>query len=383
MRPFYLYLAAWILPLTSAFWFISDYNVGVSSFSLNYLVGLLSAFFVTSLLFSFMFPNKAPKAFIVGKFNSNKSIKLQGELIIIWYCIFFIEVLESGGVPAYGLMGKIYYYEFGISTLHGFSNMLRALIWSNLVLLYLLGMRVPVWMKVMTVLMVASAVLLEQSRGTFAMTLLFALGPMAIFTKITIFRSIRVGGLLLLFLMVFSAFRFIRYSESPIEEILLIANLAIEGDFYKYLIEPAANYIATPILNAGVNIDIVDDFGFFPVETMSSLVPSVIVGMLNQVNPDTMVTDYGVLFNEMFNTTTYVVPFVRDFGLVGGFIVINAFFVYCTYVFFKARNGSVEHIIKLSPLMMCLALSFFTSYLTSLVTVVYLLVSGAVARRMV
>jgi oligosaccharide repeat unit polymerase len=378
MRPFYLYLAAWILPLTSAFWFISDYNIGVSTFSLNYLVGLLLAFFVTSLLFSFMFPNKAPKAFIVGKFNSNKSIKLQGKLIIIWYSIFLLEVLESGGVPAYGLMGKIYYYEFGIPSLHGFSNMLRALIWSNLVLLYLLGMRVPVWMKVTTVLMVASALLLEQSRGTFAMTLLFALGPMAIFMKISIFRAIRDGVYLLLFLMVFSAFRFIRYSESPIEEMLLIANLAIEGEFYKYLIEPAANYIAAPILNAGLNLDVADAFRFSPYETIQPLIPSRIRHFFPWNE-----TDYGELLNEMFNTTTYVTPFVRDFGLIGGFIAINSFFVYCTYVFFKARNGSVEHIIKLSPLMMCLALSFFTSYLTSLVTLVYILISRAVARRMV
>ncbi len=382
MRPFYLYSAAWIFPLTSSFWFISEYNIGVSSFSLSYLVGLLLVFFVASLLFSFIFPNKAPRAFIVGKFNLDKSIKLQGKLIVIWYSIFLLEVLESGGVPAYGFMGKIYYYEFGISTLHGFSNMLRALIWSNLVLLYLLGMRVPVWMTVMTVLMVASALLLEQSRGTFVMTLFFALGPMAIFMKLTIFKVARYGAFLLLFLAVFSAFRFIRYSDSPLEEMLLIANLAIEGEFYKYLIEPAANYIAAPILNAGLNIDAADNFGFLPVETMSSLVPSFFQGILVKFQSG-METDYGLLINEMFNTTTFVTPFVRDFGLVGGFLVISSFFIYSTYVFFKARSGSVEHIIKLSPIMMCLALSFFTSYLTSLVTVVYILISRAVARRMV
>ena len=215
------------------------------------------------------------------------------------------------------------------------------------------------------------------------MTLLFALGPIAIFMKLTIFKVARYGAFLLLFLVVFSAFRFIRYSDSPLQEMLLIANLAIEGEFYKYLIEPAANYIATPILNAGLNIDNVDNFGFVPVETMSTLVPSSLQSILVQTGAASFETDYGVLVNEMFNTTTFVTPFVRDFGLVGGFIVISSFFIYTTYVFFKARSGSVEHIIKLSPLMMCLALSFFTSYLTSLVTVVYILISRAVARRMV
>ena len=211
------------------------------------------------------------------------------------------------------------------------------------------------------------------------MTLLFALGPMAIFIKISIFRVMKYSVYLLLFLALFSSFQFIRYSASPMDEILLILNLAIDGDGYKYFIEPVANYVATPILNAGLNIDIADDFRFVPVETMLPLIPS----FLREILFPGMESDYGALLNEGFNTTTYIVPFVRDFGLVGGFIVISSFFFYCTYVFFKARNGSVEHIIKLSPLMMCLALSFFTSYLTSLVTVVYILISRAVARRMV
>ena len=197
--------------------------------------------------------------------------------------------------------------------------------------------------------------------------------------KISIFRVIKYSVLLLVFLALFSSFQFIRYSDSPMEEMLLVFNLAIEGEVYKYLIEPVANYISAPILNAGLNIDIADNFGFVPAETMSSLVPTI----FGEILFPGVETDYGALVNEAFNTTTYVVPFVQDFGLVGGFIVISSFFFYSTYVFFKARNGSVEHIIKLSPLMMCLGLSFFTSYLTSLVTVVYILISRAVARRMV
>lgn len=378
MRPFYLYFLVWILPLTSSFWFISDFNIGISTFSLNYLAALLLSFFCVSLLFSFMFPNKRARVDVVKKFNSNKSIKLQSQLVISWYFLFFLEVLYSGGLPVlWG--GEQGYAEFGIPTIHGFSNMLRALIFSNIVLLHLLGMRVPAWVTGMSVFTLFSALVLEQSRGAFVMTLLFALGPMAIFMKISIFRVLRYSVFLIVFLALFSSFQFIRYSDSPMEEILLVINLAIDGDVYKYLIEPVANYIATPVLNAGLNIDIADNFGFVPVATLSSLVPSI----FGDIVFSGVETDYGALSNEAFNTTTYVVPFVRDFGLVGGFIVLSSFFFYSTYVFFKARNGSVEHIIKLSPLMMCLGLSFFTSYLTSLITVVYILISRAIARRMV
>jgi oligosaccharide repeat unit polymerase len=378
VRPFYLYFVVWILPLTSALWFISDFNIGISTFSISYLVGLLGAFFVTSLLFSFMFPKKRTIAHLVEKFNSKKSIKLQVQLLIFWYAFFLLEVLVSGGLPIlWG--GQRGYGEFGIPTIHGLSNMLRALIFSNIVLLHFLGMRVPAWVTGASVFVLFSALVLEQSRGAFVMTLLFALGPLSVFMKISIVRLIKLSIVAPLTFMLLSIFQFLRYAKSPMEELLIIFNLAFQGDFYKYLIEPAANYIATPILNAGLNLDIADDFRFVPVETMLPLIPS----FLREILFPGMETDYGALLNEGFNTTTYIVPFVRDFGLVGGFIVISSFFFYCTYVFFKARNGSVEHIIKLSPLMMCLALSFFTSYLTSLVTVVYILISRAVARRMV
>lgn len=378
MRPFLLYFGVWILPLTSASWFISDFNIGITNFSLSYLIGLVLLFFIISILFTFMFPYKLPRAFIAEKFNKEKSIKLQTQLVIIWYIIFLLEIMYSGGLPVMWGAEKSY-YDFGIPTIHGLANMLRGLIFSNVVLLHLVDIRVPRLITWMSVSVLLSALVLEQSRGAFVITLLFALGPLAIFMKISIFRVIKYSVFLMLLVVTFSSFQFVRYSDSPMEEISRIFILVVEGDFYKYAIEPIANYIATPAINAGLNIDVADNFGLVPTETMQSLVPSVISQFLLPATE----TDYGVLLNEAFNTTTYITPFIRDFGLIGGFVVIGLFFFYCTYVFFKARNGSVEHIIKLSPLMMCLALSFFTSFLTSLVTVLYILTSRAIARRMV
>lgn len=377
MRPFLLYFGVWILPLTSASWYISDFNIGMTKFSLNYIIGLLFLFFVISLLFTFMFPNKAPRSFIAEKFNSKKSIKLQFQLVVIWYFLFFLEILYSGGLPIMWSGGKSY-YDFGIPTIHGFSNMLRGLIFSNIVLLHLIGIRVPRLITLMSVLTVISALVLEQSRGAFVMLLLFGLGPMIIFMKISFFRIIKYSSLLVMIAVTFSTFQFLRYADSPIEEMLLIFSMVIDGDFYKYLIEPIANYIATPIFNAGLNIDVAANFGMIPNATTSSLIPSFIYDLLFPVSE----TDYGVLINEAFNTTTFITPFVMDFGLIGAYLVIGTFFFYCTYVFFMARNGSVEHLIKLSPLIMCLGLSFFTSYLTSLLVIIYIFISRSVARRM-
>ncbi len=365
------------MPLTSAVWFISGFNVGISNLALNYLTGLLLSLFVMSALFTFIYPKNLPRASIIRKFNPAKSIKLQRQMVIIWYILFVLEVLYSGGVPVFW-DGHRGYGEFGIPTIHGFSNMLRSILFSNLVLLYLVGIRVPRWITIMTVATLLIALILEQSRGAFVMTLVFSIGPAAIFMKLSLKKLIKYGVYFVLLAAIFSSFQFIRYADSPLEEIALIFELVLSGGSYKYLIEPIANYIATPILNAGLNLDTVSNFRFFPEETLKPLVPSVIRDALFH----SVEKDYGVLLNEAFNTTTYVTPFVRDYGLVGGFMTINAFFFYCNYVFAKARYGSVEHIIKLSPLLMCLALSFFTSYITSLITLMYILLSRTVARRM-
>ena len=98
--------------------------------------------------------------------------------------------------------------------------------------------------------------------------------------------------------------------------------------------------------------------------------------------PDDLEDHYGKLISPTYNTTSFITPFVRDFGWGGASLIFCAFFFYCNYAFVRAKYGSIKHLVQLGPLTLCLALSFFTSYLTSLVTIVYLLASGAIARRM-
>ena len=378
MRVFLLYALIWLIPLNSSYWFLSDFNVGLSELASMYLLGFVFISFFSSVLMSIIFFKKPSLKKIIDKFDENRSIDFQSKIVALWFMIFLAEIIYSGGVPAFWGSQRGY-AEFGIPMIHGFSNMIRGLIFSNLVLFFVFKFNIPRYLLVLSFLTLLSSLILEQSRGAFILTLAFGLGPIVLFLKLSLKKFMQ--GLIILSVLIptFSIFQFIRYADAPISEIVVIADLARSNDeAYKYLLEPIFNYIATPVLNAGLNIDIAPLYNFSPKNTFQPLIPSTFRTYLFTNNE----ADYGELINESFNTTTFVTPFVQDFGLIGGFLFISAFIFFTHYVYAKARHGSLWHIIAFSALIMCLVLSIFSSYLTSLVTIVYLILTGISSRRM-
>lgn len=378
MKIFLLYALIWLIPLNSSYWFLSDFNVGLSNLASVYLLSFIFISFFSSLLMSIIFFKKPSIKKIIEKFDEQRSIDFQSKIVALWFMIFLVEIIYSGGVPAFW-GGQRGYSEFGIPMIHGFSNMLRGLIFSNLILFFIFKFNVPKYLIVLSVLTLLSSLILEQSRGAFVITLAFGLGPIVLFLKFSLKKILQ--GLIVLSVLIplFSIYQFIRYADSPISETAIIVDLVKSDDqAYKYLLEPIFNYIATPVLNAGLNIDIAPLYKFSPINTLQPLVPSTFRHYLFANNQAV----YGELINEAFNTTTFVTPFVQDFGLIGGFLFISAFIFFAHYVYAKARHGSLWHIIAFPALIMCLVLSIFSSYLTSLVTIVYLILTGITTRRM-
>ena len=381
MRPFYLYFFLWLIPLSSSVWFVSDYNVGLSSLALMFISSLILVFLMSNILMSIVFYKKPTLEKIISKFDRDRSIYFQSKIVYLWLFIFICEIIYSGGLPAFW-GGQRGYSEFGIPTIHGLSNMLRGLMLSNLVMFFIFKFNIPKSLVFFTIFSLLSAIFLEQSRGAFIVTICFAIAPLMLFMKISFKNMLKIVTTVCIILPTFSVFQFVRYAESPINELISIGEF-VQGneEAYKYLIEPVANYIATPALNAGLNIDKVPFLILSPSETIKPLLPSFIRNYIFAASSG-VDGEYGELINKAFNTTSFITPFVRDYGLIGGFSILSIFLFYCNYVFAKARCGSPWHIIAASPLMMCIALSIFNSYLTSLITLVYLLVSGISARRM-
>jgi len=381
MRLFWLYAAVWFLPLTSAGWYVSGYNVGLSSLAQNYMFGLIAMMGVMSILCSVIFKNKRPEAILIARFSESKSINFHTKCLQVWFCIFALEVVISGGAPIVWGSEKNY-GDFGLPVLHGFSNMLRAMIFAHFVLFRYLNFKLSRRLIILSCLPIISALIIEQSRGAFVMTMCFALGPMLLFSTSSLKKIIKTLIIIPVLVIVLSVFQFLRYADSAIDELTVISEYVVDSDAaYEKLLEPVFNYIATPALNAGLNIDVSRAFNFHPNETIKPLIPSPLRPIFWDMSLDTK-DDWGLLVNEAFNTSSFITPFVRDFGVLGSGLFFTWFFFVCTYVYHKARCGSIVNIVRLPPLVMCIALSFFTTYISSLVTILYLVVATPVSKRL-
>ena len=381
MRLFILYVAVWIMPLSSATWYESGYNVGLSGIAKFYMFSLIAIMFYFSFIALFIFRKIPSKEIVKSRFNEIKSINFQVQCIKLWFCIFILEVIFSGGAPIIWDSQRNY-GDFGIPTVHGFSNLLRAMIISHLVLFKQLNFKMSRTIVLFSILPLFGALIVEQSRGAFVMTGCFALAPWLLFLRLSLKKILIVLISAPLLVVTLSIFQFIRYADSAVEESTMIWTLVSEEEAaYEKLVEPVFNYIATPALNAGLTIDKTPMFKFHPYESIKGLVPTPLRPLFWNMDPHTK-DDFGELVNEAFNTSTFISPFVRDFGIVGSLIFFSGFFFMSIYVYHKARCGSVVNIVRLPPLVMCIALSFFTTYLTSLVTILYLVLSGPISRRL-
>jgi len=380
MRIFLLFFGVWALPLTSAFWYESPYSIGLSLLSQFYMAVLVATVFIFSLLLSFIFRKKPSIDVIKSRFSEHKAIRFQSSCIKIWFCIFVVEFIASGGAPIMWDSNRGY-GDFGVSTLHGFSNMLRAMIFAHFVLFRCLNFQMSKRITVLSILPLLMALFVEQSRGAFVMTGCFALGPILLFLRPTVWKTLRIIVWVPVLVMTLSVFQFLRYADSPVDELLSIADFVSDYDSAnEKLLMPVFNYIATPALNAGLTIDESPLINFTPNYSIQGLVPSPVRALIWDMEAGQK--DYGELVSDAFNTSTFITPFVRDFGVIGSGLFFIIFFFMCTFTYNKAKCGSIVNIVRLPPLLMCVALSFFTSYVTSLVTVLYIVISGPVARRM-
>jgi oligosaccharide repeat unit polymerase len=317
---------------------------------------------------------------IRSQFSERNAIKFQVQCIKLWYCIFILEVIFSGGAPVVWGAGRGY-GDFGIPTLHGFSNMLRAMILAHFVLFHYLNFQMSRRIVVLSTLPLMIALFVEESRGAFVMTGCFTLAALILFLRPSTGKVLITLLLVPVLVVTLSVFQFLRNAESPLEELVSISDsVSSYESAYETLVLPVVNYIAIPALNAGLTIDSAPLASFKMNSTIMPLVPSPIRPFFWNMTPGEK--DYGSLVHAAFNTSTFITPFVNDFGVVGSGIVFSWFFFFTLYTYHKARRGSVVNIVRLPPLIMCIALSFFTSYVTSLVTILYVILAGPIARRM-
>lgn len=287
-------------------------------------------------------------------------------LLKFWVVGTLIEIIVSGGVPLLWMItghATKDYRDFGIPTVHGLLMAVYLFSLTALLLLYLIeGTR----KDLMTALALLAWSVILIHRGAFIWALLELLAVFILVRRISPMRMVHVGALMLAGMLLFGIIGDLRAGagKAVIREIAtergrILVDTLPSGFLWVYI------YITSPVnnVNAGVDRLVPTNKPYF--STMN-LLPTVIrekvwAGVENR---------YALtLVNEAFNTSTWYVNFLADFGVRGAVLIIAG--LQCIIVFFyrQARRGYAWAILAYAAVFQALALSIFSDTLTSLVTI--------------
>ncbi len=298
----------------------------------------------------------------------SKKIEL---LFLAWTIIYLINILGSGGVPLlWVLQGDARtYVDFGLPTLGGLANMLRAFVLAACyILVYhsdLSGAkkRRYLWMGVFLVL---SAFLIETGRGNGAVLVLHPLALHFILNDFKVIGIVRWVLVSVVFLFMLGVVQLVRYSDG-LEKLVAYAENSGFHDvtIIEALLIPAVMYISVPIINTDLNIQSSEFIKFQPYYSLQGFLPTIVRDSVFESG------DYGVLVNEANNVSSYFIPFVRDFGSFGAFLAVSLILFVVAYFYARAKQGVLFFIISYPPIFMSVVLSFFSLFFTSLVVILY------------
>jgi oligosaccharide repeat unit polymerase len=295
---------------------------------------------------------------------SNVDLRLTNEflqrLMLVWVGLYTLLVVYSGGLPLiWAVMGiPKSYGDFGIPTLGGLNNMLRCFLGCIFILLFVQTRR---WIYLCGWFLFLSLYVAEVTRGG----LLVFLGHSVAIFLLTARLSFRRALLTVAFLLVggigfmgLGAVRGISFQTSVVETDYNLPTVSSDLlGIWLYATTSLGN------LNYAANLGI--EPTFLPNNIAAPIFPTVIRGiLLPHTYPIPLVT-------PAFNTTTMYAPLVADFGFVIATLIVSGFQVLASYVYLRARRGSVFHLLLYPPLFVSLALGIIYIYMLSLVVLAY------------
>lgn len=372
VNPPLLFLMVWAMPLVIPF-FVQFGIIQEITNETNYLViANIMIFFVLSLVVKVAFGGyrKNFSNIIISRINVKKMEQRALFIFKVWIVVFLINIIFSGGLPIYWVVSgdSRSYADFGLPTLSGLANMIRAFILSICYVIYFHteSINKSKFLKI-GLFLLASAFILETGRGNGVVLLLHAVAYFAFLNRVTLLGVAKLVPSVFILVLFLGYIQMFRYGAS-------IESLAVYGensgfdsqDAISLLIIPTLLYVVTPIINLDLNIIVSPLLNFEPYYSLQGLLPTVLRQELFSGEKD-----YGLLISEGHNVSSFYIPFVRDFGVIGAFIVVTLIqFIVC-YVYVKARRGSIFHFFIWPPLFMSIFLSFFALFFTSLTVLLY------------
>jgi oligosaccharide repeat unit polymerase len=292
--------------------------------------------------------------------------------ISIWAFFYFITIIYSKGLPLIWILlgDSKTYVDFGVPSLTGLLNMIRAFL-SVLALIIWRDSREKKYLFFLIFFLI-SAFLFEANRGGGLVLLLHPVGYYLFSHRIRLRDSIKIilsTFVLILFLGLMEQFRYSNNDQYNISDKFdKLELMETKPKLWQIYSLPAVLYLTTPVQNLNNTIINLPQHNYLPYHTITPLLPTIIRDKIFIAEEK----DYGELLSEVYNTTGYYTPIIRDFGYFGAFLVAILIQIIISYIHIKAR-ASGQYFFKLlyPPMFMCVILSPFNLYFVNLVVVSY------------
>lgn len=371
-NPAFLFLLVWSVPLAAPYFIQTNIIQEISSTTQYLVLSNIVVFFILIISAKLMLGGckRNLAQIIFCQINYSRLEKKTLNLFKIWLVIFFINIIFSGGIPIYWVLSgdPRTYADFGLPTLGGLGNMFRAFTLSACYLIYFhtKSENKKLFLCIGLFLLVSSFIL-ETGRGTGLVLLLHPIAFYLILNRSTLFKVLKSIILFILLLFFLGYIQVIRYG-GDFENLVVFAENAgfSDNDGMSLLLIPSFLYVVVPIINVDLNIIASPMLKFDPYYVFQGFVPTALRSKIFSADKD-----YGVLVNESHNVSSFYIPFVRDFGVVGAFIAVTLIQIIVCYVFVKACRGTLFHFFLWPPLFMSVILSVFSLFFTSLVVLAY------------
>lgn len=280
-----------------------------------------------------------------------------------WLLIYPVTVIYSGGMPIIWMMtgdGRTY-VDFGVPSLSGALNLLRAFIFAGGVLLFLRRPGGKVFLILPAIMFISSFA--ELARGNMIVLVLHGIAMIAIMRPLRLKHVLRVGLALLCAIVLFGVIGDMRDEGrgilNTIGEDSIFSSLP-SGFQWIYL------YITTPINNVNYALAQGMEPLYAPFFSIQPMLPTVIRNMVfeNQAYPMELVS-------EAFNATTFYSPLLSDFGMIGAAAVVVCLQIIVAYLHIRAKKGSVPHLLYYPAFYTSVVMSVFYMAFFSMTTVLY------------
>jgi oligosaccharide repeat unit polymerase len=377
ISPQILFTVVWLIPLAMPY-FIVD-NLILTPVGAKTVILVLSNIIILY-LFSFIFwlyglRGSYLKANVaLQKINFKKFARNIDKIILLWLAVYAINIFGSGGIPLLWIFqgDPRTYSDFGLPTMGGFGNMLRAFLLSSCYIIYFysnLDIRNKRYYSYIGFFLILTAFLFETSRGNGLVLILHPIGLYCLLNDFKVSKIVKLIFISFICILILGGVQVLRYSDG-VDNLFKFAENSgfINPNIIEALLIPALIYSSVPIINLDLNIQTSEFLKFQPYYCLAGFLPTIIRDKIFVKG------DYGELINEAHNVSSYFIPFIRDFGVLGTFFAVCIISAIVTYCYARSRAGNLNYMFSYPPIFMSVFLSFFSLYFNSLVVLLYPLV---------